>query len=891
MSGFRYTLAEIAQMMGEDAQLTGGGASDVVLAEVEFDTRQIHDGHVTLFVALQGANRDGHQFLQQAFDKGVRHFLVSDAGRLPPGSSGIVVGDTLAALQAFARAHRDRFDYPVIAITGSNGKTTVKEWLVTLLGDDFAVVKSPLSYNSQLGVALSLLQLDAQHNLAIIEAGISQKGEMERLAWMIQPTMGILTHFGDAHAEGFASPAEKLQEKLVLFKGTKVLLADAVDDGVKGALVEFVRVHPQGLWTLGVRGGEWQGARNKGNEGRKDRDFELEEVQAEASSMRGVLVCRRGDVVEHGGLRSKGLGAGSDQFLGATYSSLLGRAVDSPVAGGHGLDVALEIPLPGEAALVNAALAVMGCLMLGLAYSDIQPRLQLLRPVSMRMEMITDNPEVTIINDAYNADLSSVKNALSLLATERYHAARTLVLTDIDHQGTAQERVQKEILDLAVQALGADNILVIGPVFDRMLADVPWIASYPSTEAFIQAFDYERFRNRTVLLKGARRFGLDRLIPYLSRRATATWFKINMNALAHNYRQFRARLPRSTRIMAMVKAFAYGSGSWEIAQAVVREGVDQLAVAYTSEGIMLRTRGIQVPIMVMNADLQSIEQLYRFDLVPEVYGLDFLRQYIEAGRALGRVRFPVHIKVDTGMGRLGWDWQQAGELIAFLHSAPGVDVESVLSHLASADVGGLEEFTHTQAKRFLAFHDQLVGAIAFDAPPLKHICNTAGMLRFPEYSMDMVRLGIGLYGVPPFEGAGMDLQEIGSLHTVITQVHAYPAGTPIGYGCSERTSGPAYIATLPIGYADGIRRSLSNGKGRFLVRGQRAPVIGRVCMDMLMLDVTHILGVEAGDEVVLMGGQGDDFISVEEIAGLCGTISYEVLTGISQRVRRVYVRE
>ncbi len=808
-------------------------ASDQLLSEVEFDSRQIHDGPATLFVAIKGENRDGHAFLRQGFEKGVRHFLVSDSAKLPEGSAAILVQDTVAALQAFAAAHRRRFDYPVIAITGSNGKTTVKEWLVTLLGDHFQVVKSPQSYNSQIGVALSLLQMNADHNLAIIEAGISQVGEMAKLEQMIRPEMGILTHFGDAHAEGFVHPREKLLEKLQLFTHTQAILADATDELVLGELQAFVNQHPQELQTVGYA---------------SNRSHWLADVQTEAASIRAEFSTPRGEFP-------------------------------------------LEIPLPGEAALCNAALAVTTCLQLGLTFEDIQPRLQLLRPVSMRMEMITDNPEITIINDAYNADLSSVKNALSLLSNERYHATRSLILTDIDHQGQHQERIQREMLDMAVMALGADNIMVIGPVFDRMLADVPWIASYPSTEGFIQAFDYERFRNHTVLLKGARRFGLDRLIPYLSRRATATWFKINMNALAHNYRQFRARVPKSTRTMAMVKAFAYGSGSWEIAQAVVREGVDQLAVAYTSEGIMLRTRGIHVPIMVMNADLQSIEQLYRFELVPEVYSLDFLRQYIVAGKQMGMERFPVHIKVDTGMARLGWDWQHPQDLIAFLNDHPGVEVQSVLSHLSSADDAALNAFSRTQAERFLHFYAQLTSEVAFEQPPLRHICNTAGVLRFPEYAFDMVRLGIGLYGIPPFEDANIELQEIGSLHTVITQIHEYPADTPIGYGCSDRTSTTARIATLPIGYADGIRRSLSNGKGKFLVRGQRAPVIGRVCMDMLMLDVTHILGVQAGDEVVILGGQDNEFISVEEIAKLCGTISYEILTSISQRVRRVYVRE
>ena len=832
MSGFSYTLKDIAKMIGPEAKLLGAENSDV-LSFVEFDTRQLHDGFATLFVAIKGPFRDGHQFLNEAKQLGVQHYLVSDAAALPEGASGILVPDTIVGLQAFAKSHREKFDYPVVAITGSNGKTTVKEWLVTMVGESLRVVKSPQSYNSQIGVALSLLGMGAQHALAVIEVGISKKGEMARLANMVKPDIGILSHFGDAHAEGFESPEEKLSEKMRLFEGVSDLFVDASTPWVAEVVREFTSKRKQHCILVGT-----------------DDAFD----------------------VSLSNLRTEGTTISAD----LSYANEVNR---------------IAIPVPGEAALFNAALGVAVCLKLGLPFESIPKRLHTLRPVTMRMEMITDNPEITIINDAYNADLASFKNALSLLATERFHASSILIITDIDHQGKAQVAVQREMLELATETLGAENLILIGPVFDKIVEAAPWVTSFVSTEAFLEQFFYERFRNRTVLLKGARRFGLDRLIPYLSRRATATWFKINMNAVSHNLRQFRRRIPKGTKVMAMVKAFAYGLGSWEIAQAVVREGADELAVAYTTEGIMLRTRGVRVPIMVMNADLQGLEQLYRFKLVPEVYNLEFLKAYIAAGKKLGKTRFPVHIKVDTGMSRLGFFAEDPSGVIQLLGEEKGLVIESVMSHLSSADDAKMEDFTRGQVKLFEAFFAALSASYGAEAPPKRHILNTAGILRYPEYAFEMVRLGIGIYGISPFKDAAIELEEIGSLHSVLSQVHHYEAGTPIGYGCSERTTRASLIATVPIGYADGIRRSLSNGVGRFLVRGQRVPVIGRVCMDMLMLDVTDVAGVKGGDEVVLIGAQGDDFISANEIAAWCDTIPYEILTGISQRVRRVYVRE
>ena len=802
---------------------------ELTFTEFAFDSRRLPDAGETLFVALAGEQRDGHHFVADAYDRGVRHFLVARAEVVPGPANVLVSADPLGALQAIAAWHRGRLDYPILALTGSNGKTIVKEWLASVLEPALRLGKSPGSYNSQLGVPLAVLDLPMGVDLGLVEAGISRPGEMERLAALIRPNLGIMTHFGDAHAEGFASEGEKLREKLLLFKGCEMVLLASDNPQVLGG----VRDLGVPFKTVGTREGD---------------DLQIQGVEAVGN----------------------------------------GVAVTLMEKGAFGAEV-VELPFGGDAAFENALLVVLAARHLGLDWETLRQELRQLLPVSMRTEWITDNPELSIINDAYNADRASVRNAFSLLEGARGHVGKAVILTDLEHLGAAQEAAQSVVLKDAVGRFGAEALTLIGPVFERLAGEVKGVRAYRDTNTFLGAFDYDRFKGKTVLLKGARRFALERVVPHLSRRAVATWFKVNMNHLAHNLRKFRGRVGPGTKLMAMVKAFSYGAGTWEIAQALEQEGVDYLAVAYTSEGIALRTRGIRVPIMIMNADTDSMEQLFRFELEPEVYGLDFLRTYVRLGRSLGVGKMRVHLKVDTGMHRLGFLWDEVDGLKAFLAQHPEVEVVSVMSHLASSDEPSLDAYTFSQIDRFEAFYKAM--DFVEGAGPMRHVLNTAGILRFPQYAWEMVRLGIGLYGVSPLGGEDGELMEIGSLHTVITQIHAYPPGTPIGYACSDLTQGEARIATIPVGYADGIRRSLSNGVGQFLVRGQRVPVIGRVCMDMLMLDVSGVPEAQAGDEVVLIGHQGGERISVGEVAARCGTIAYEILTGISQRVRRVYVRE
>jgi alanine racemase len=824
MLGYSYTIREIAEA-AYAKDLFQGFADPDHLRYVAFDSRLIGHGAETIFVAIQTAHRDGHEFIPEAIEKGVRNFIVEKPVPFP-NINYVLADDAKDCLQMWARFHRRRFTYPVIGITGSNGKTIVKEWLATLLDMKYQIVKSPMSYNSQIGVAVSVLQMRPDADLAIFEAGISQAGEMDFLWELIRPDTGILTHFGHAHAEGFQSPDQKLEEKCRLFSGVSRLIAG----GDQQEVVSYLKSRNFPLQTIGQSAGS---------------DFRVH-LTASSGSVTGLRI----DFQE-----------GTESFT---------------------------LPFAGEAAVDNACLAIMTAHQMGLSPAEIRERLPLLRPVSMRTEMITDNPEITLINDAYNSDVDSIRNAFHLLLANESQPGRKVILTDVLHQGNKQEALQRQLVLEAEKLFGPENVITIGPVFSRIRPE----ASFPDTAAFIRDFRYVHFRFHTILLKGARLFELEQLIPLMNRKLNATWFQVNLDTLVSNLRYLRSAVPGDTKIMCMVKALAYGSGSWEVAQVLQSEGVDFLAVAYTSEGIDLRNAGIALPVMIMNPDPSGIDGLIRFDLQPEIFDIDLLDRYVQAARLAGLVQYPIHLKFDTGMARLGFREDDLDDLVAYLLRYPDIQVVSVMTHLAAADDPSSDAFSREQIRIFMLMYERLQRETGIR--PLRHVLNSAGVLRMPEFAMEMVRLGIGLYGVPELpseDGEVSALKEIGSLRSMISQIHTYPAGTSVGYGRSQFTSRESRIATVPVGYADGIFRNLGNGKAEFLVRGLRAPTFGRICMDMLMLDVTDIPGAARGDEVVLFGTQGKAFISVNELASRAGTISYEILVRISPRVRRVYIRE
>ena len=785
MLGLPYTLQEIAQIsFAKD--LFQGCETQIPLQYIAFDTRTIIHGEQTLFVALKTPHRDGHDFVAQAIEKGVQNFLVQK-DLFFPNINYALVENTLDALQIWAKTHREKFAYPVIGITGSNGKTTVKEWLTTLLEGQFQIVKSPMSYNSQLGVALSLLQMRPNVDAAIIEAGISKVGEMAVLAEMIQPTLGILTHIGTAHSEGFVSEKQKLAEKLLLFTTAKKVITPPLAPPLVPPLPHYSVLH-------------------------KD-------------------------------------------FLTAADKE-------------------------------NASLAAFAALtFFGMSEEAIQNRLSLLYPIQMRTEMISENPQITLINDSYNSDIDSIFNAFQLLQNTNSQSHKKLILTDLSHLGKNQIGIQTEILKQAEKMFGQANVITIGEVFAKLRNNA---FSFLSTQDFSQHFHYQDYIGNVVLFKGARQFELETLLPLFHHKLTATVFKVNLTALAHNLRYFRSLLPIQTKIMCMVKAFSYGSGTWEIAAALQQEGADNLAVAYSSEGIELREKGINLPIMVMNPDAQSLEALVKYEIEPEIYDFVLLEKYIRTARLAGLATYPIHLKFDTGMGRLGFQENDLPYLIEMLRQYPDIQVVSMLTHLAAADDSTADDFSIAQISRFQGIYEHLHNELGIS--PLRHVLNSAGILRFPHYAMDMVRLGIGLYGINPTEKT-TDLQEIGTLQTLISQIHSYPKGTSVGYGRSQFTTRDSRIATLPIGYADGIFRRLGNGKASFLVHGKAAPTFGRVCMDMLMIDVTDIPEAKTGDIVLIFGEMEESYLSVSDMAKSAETISYEILTRISPRVKRVYVKE
>ncbi|MEM7367802.1 MAG: bifunctional UDP-N-acetylmuramoyl-tripeptide:D-alanyl-D-alanine ligase/alanine racemase [Bacteroidota bacterium] len=820
MPGIPYTIQEIAQAGGARDLFQGEFSPDPI-KYIAYDTRRISHGAETLFVALRTDNRDGHAFIPEALKLGVKNFLTEQAIEAS-GINYALCDDCLDSLQLWARHHRSRFDYPVIAITGSNGKTTVKEWLASLLDLQFQIAKSPMSYNSQLGVALSLLQLHPAADLAIIEAGISLPGEMAILQEMIHPTLGVFTHFGPAHREGFESESDKLQEKLQLFQEVETLLL-----------------------------GSWQ-----------------QEVMAYA---------------QQSGVSIRSVGKQKTDALKVLGESATDDGWEITLQAGKEKALCL-IPLGGEAAKENALLAILVATQLGISLSEILSRLPLLQPVEMRSEMVTDNPDITIINDSYNSDPDSVRNAFGLLMQTRSQEKHQIILSDIPHLGEQQESIQQALLNEAMELVGESHVRTVGEVF----ASMDHAYRYRNTEELLAALQYEDFVDSTVLLKGARKYAFEQIIPRLTHKANATYLKINLNALARNFRFLKSQLPEGTMSMCMVKAFSYGSGSWEIAQALEREGASYLVVAYASEAITLRQNHIRLPIMVMNPDLSSIEDLIQFGIEPEVSNFLFLERYVRAARLAGLKSYPLHLKLETGMGRLGFVETDLDQLGEFLTQHPDIQVVSVMSHLAAADEASEDLFSHHQVQRFEQMYAYLRDTIGLFA--LRHILNTAGILRFPQYAMEMVRMGIGLYGINP-AGEEDKLEEIGSLYSLISQIQTYPRGSSIGYGRSQYAERETRIATIPIGYADGIPRAVSNGKMYFLVRGKKAPIFGRVCMDMLMLDVTEIPSAQAGDEVVIFGHQGEQYLSVNDLAIAAETIAYEILVRISPRVRRVYVRE
>jgi alanine racemase len=822
-----YTIDTLAQWT--HAEIVRGG----VWPDIDHlltDSRKLAYPGQTAFFALRSERRDGHAFIPDLYRAGVRCFWVDREVGFSrfPEATFLLVPDALLALQQVAAAHRKRFQFPVVGITGSNGKTIVKEWANLLLSPDFRIVRSPRSYNSQIGVPLSVWQMQATDELALIEAGISQSGEMEKLEAIICPEIGIFTHIGEAHAEGFATLEEKVREKLVLFRGAKILIYCRDH----GPVHEAIQANPVPGRQLLSWGGE-SGA-------------EIE-VRVETGAHSSVIYCRY-----------------------------------------HAQAFDFSIPFTDQASVENALHCAALMLHLGIAPARIRERMAHLHAVAMRMELKEGANHTLIINDSYSADRDSLMLALDVLAQQKQHERKTVILSDIFQSGLSPEQLYQSITQ-ALKARGIHKIIGIGPAISAQCGQFTEAGlealCFPATDSFLDQYHPSWFRDESILLKGARSFAFERIMRVMERKLHQTVLEISLPAVAFNLRQYRRQLQPGTRIMAMVKAFSYGAGAYEIANLLQFHKADWLAVAYADEGVELRQSGIRLPVMVMNPEEAGYSLLVSHDLQPELFSLEMTRSLAAFLESEGLRDFPVHVKLDTGMHRLGFSPEEIPELVDLIRTSGLFRIQTVFSHLVASEDPAQDAFTRTQADIFVracAVLDQGIGY-----RPLRHLANTAAIRRHPDLQMDMVRLGIGLYGIDPGFTGKDALQEVSTLRTTIAQVRELPAGQTVGYNRKGVLHRDSRIATIRIGYADGYPRSLGNGHGAVLIRGQRFPTIGHICMDMTMVDITGHPEMQAGEDVVVFGAG----LSVAELAQQADTIPYEILTGISQRVQRVYFEE
>ena len=836
----KYSASDIQKIIG--AKWLQEATPRATVEQLLFDSRQIAAPTYSLFFALPGQRHDGHRYLPDLYKAGVRQFVVSQAidPAQYPEANILRVNNTLEALQKLAAFHRAQFDIPVVGITGSNGKTVVKEWLYQLLAPDFHIVRSPKSYNSQIGVPLSVWQMNATHTLALFEAGISQPGEMERLARIIRPSIGIFTNIGPAHREGFSSKTQKVEEKMRLFDTASVLIFCADHEKIAAAAAAWAAKRPGQRTTF-----SWSA------EG-MPADLQITEIQT--------------------------LPGGITRIASSNPASGRPSSIHHP-------PFVIEIPFTDAASIENAIHCQALLHHLGVSQEQTQNRMRQLEPVEMRLELKAGINRCVLVNDFYNNDLSSLRIALQFAARQARAGKFTLILSDILQSGQERDHLYEKVA-AAVRESKVTRLIGIGteiPALGAKLGTEVESVFFPDTDALINDFQRLDFRDELVLLKGARPFAFERIARRLEQKAHKTVLEVNLTAMVHKLNVYNRLLRPGTKMLAMVKASGYGSGSAEVAKMLEFHKVDYLGVAYADEGIELRQAGVNLPILVLNPEPASFDALYRFRLEPEVYSLPL---FDELTRFAGSdKRLAVHLKLDTGMHRLGFEPGDMGGLCERLKRFPNLEIRSVFSHLSASDAVQHDAFTHQQAAAFGGMYDQIRTALGY--APLRHIVNTGGIARFPEYHFEMVRLGIGLYGIDS-SGLQPRLRVVNTLKATVSQVKQVPPGDTVGY---NRNSGvldrPHTTATISIGYADGLLRLAGGGRYSMLVRGQQAATIGNVCMDMTMLDVTHIPGVQVGDEVVVFGEDPP----VEELAQCLQTIPYEVFTNISERVKRVYWQE
>ncbi len=828
-----YKIAEVVKATG--GTLLTKAKKDLTISELLIDSRKLIHPSQTLFFALSGQKLDGHNYIAELYQKGVRCFVVTKEQSVEKFSDAlfVLVANSTVALQKLTGYHRAKFTLPVIAITGSNGKTIVKEWLYQLLHDDYNIVRNPKSYNSQVGVPLSLWPMNREHTLGIFEAGISEADEMQKLEKIIGPTIGLFTNIGEAHNEGFLNVRHKTKEKLILFTKCQVLIYCSDYPDINQSIGEINALRGKNLPVL-----TWS----------MNADADVKVVSVLNSNNRSFITC--------------------------LYQ---GREFD------------IEIPFSDKASIENALHCVCVLLYLQKDFSVIRQRMKHLSRIAMRLEMKDAINHCSVINDTYNSDIGSLKIAIDFLKQQNQHPKKTIILSDILQSGRSEPDLYQEVATLLEESK-VTRLIGIGTAIKRQQKlfekiGLLQLETHETTEEYLRTWDADSFQNEVILLKGARKFRFEVVGKLLEKKAHETVLEINLNALTHNLKAYQALLNPETKVMAMVKAFSYGSGSFEIANVLQFNRVDYLAVAYADEGVELRKSGITLPIMVMNPELRSFEAMIHYKLEPEIYSTNLLEKFSET-LSLFNPHHPykIHIELETGMNRLGFNKSEINALIEQIQNNPQLQIASVFSHLAASEDKAYDDFTKEQIKNFDAMSTHICSQFGYSI--LRHVLNSNGITRHTKAQYDMVRLGIGLYGIDSSDKIDRKLMSVSTLKTTISQIKRVKKGDTVGYGRVGKVSKDKTIATVGIGYADGLSRKLSNKTGRMLVNGKLVPVIGNVCMDMTMLDITGVEAAE-GDEVIVFGANP----TVEEVAQAAETIPYEILTGISQRVKRVYFQE
>lgn len=839
----RYSIEKVITLIGARRI----GEADASIGWILTDSRSLCFPEETLFFALRSERNDGHNYIPDLYRRGVRNFVVETVPRNAAADYGdanfLKVKSVLAALQRLAERHRDEFDIPVVGITGSNGKTMVKEWLYQLLSPCRSVTRSPRSYNSQIGVPLSVWLLNERTEVGLFEAGISEPGEMQALRDIIQPTIGVLTSLGSAHQENFRSMEEKCREKLCLFHDAKVIIYNSDDpvvsrcirgSGFRGERIGWGMVPPGQLDEASLTGG--------------DMKVSVEAPVSTAAAPASGSVCVR-----------------------YIYKGVPGT---------------YHLPFIDEASVQCSIACACVALYLGVTPDELDERMARLEPVAMRLEVKEGRHGCTLINDSYNSDVNSLDIALDFMNRRPDHNGRrrTLILSDIYQSGESEAALYREVSALAVKR-GVEKFIGIGEALCRQAANIEtgdkWF--FADVREFIGSAVFRSLRDEVILIKGARSFGFDHITELLERKVHETILEVNLNAVVANLNYYRSFMRPETKIVCMVKADAYGAGAVEVAKTLQEHRVDYLAVAVADEGVTLRKNGITGNIMIMNPEMTAFKTMFDYDLEPEVYSFRLMDALIRAAEKEGITGWPVHIKLDTGMRRLGFDpVRDMDEVIARLKRQNAIIPRSVFSHFVGSDSDDFDDFSARQFALFDEASRKL--QTAFDHRILRHIDNSAGIEHFPERQLDMCRLGLGLYGVDSRDNR--ILNTVSTLKTTILQLRNVPKEETVGYSRRGVLSRDSVIAAIPIGYADGLNRHLGNGRCYCLVNGRKAPYVGNICMDVAMIDVTDIACAE-GDTVEIFGGH----LPVTVLSDALDTIPYEVLTSVSNRVKKVYYQD